>query len=85
MDSIKITGPKSNLTRARDELLDLLKYHLDHDNQEIIKVPSKSISFIIGKNGSIIDDIKIETDCKIDFSSQESQESENFFSKRQKI
>ena len=47
-------------------MLDLLKYHLDHDNQEIIKVPSKAVPFIIGKNGSTIDRIKIESDCKID-------------------
>lgn len=71
---IKVTGPKSNISKARDELLDLLKYHLEHDNQEVIKVPSKAVPFIIGKNGSVIDNIKLETDCKLDILSGESDD-----------
>lgn len=47
--------------------MDLLKYHLDHDNQETMTVPSKAIPFVIGKNGNTVDRIKIESDCKIDF------------------
>lgn len=70
---IKITGPKANIKKARDELLDLLKYHQDHDHQEIIEIPSKAAPFIIGKNGSVIDNIKIESDCKIDFLSGQSE------------
>lgn len=76
-DMIKITGPKANIKKARDELLDLLKYHLDHDNQEIIQVPSKFVPSLIGKNGSVIDSIKIESDCKIDFIDAEDSEVKN--------
>lgn len=66
-DVIKITGPRSNITKARDELLDLLKYHQEHDHQETIQVPVKTVPGLIGKNGSVVDNIKIESDCKIDF------------------
>jgi rRNA processing protein Krr1/Pno1 len=79
-NTIKIIGPKANIKKARDELLDLLKYHLDHDNQEIIQVPSKSVPSLIGKNGSVVDSIKIESDCKIDFlndTADEGSESKN--------
>ena len=77
LDIIKIIGPKANIVKARDELLDLLKYHLDHDNQEVLRVPVKAVSFIIGKNGNTIDRIKLESDCKIDFiSNSGSTESE---------
>ena len=62
---IKITGPKENILKARDELLDLLKYHQENDHHETLNVPSKAVSFIIGKNGVVIDGIKIETDCDI--------------------
>ena len=67
-DIIKIIGPKTNIVKARDELLDLLKYHLAHGNQEIMKIPSKAVPYLIGKSGVTIDRIKLESDCKIDFS-----------------
>lgn len=73
---IKITGPKANISKARDELLDLLKYHLDHNNQEIISVAAKVVPFIIGKNGSKIDSIKIETDCDVDILKNDKDSSE---------
>lgn len=59
---------------ARDELLDLLKYHQEHDHHETLKVPSKAVSFVIGKNGAVIDGIKIQTDCDIEIGTRSKSE-----------
>lgn len=74
---IKVIGPKANIVKARDELLDLLKYHVAHDNQEVMTIPSKAVPFLIGKSGIQIDRIKLETDCKIDFSPMNSATTES--------
>lgn len=76
-DSIKITGPRKNISKARDELLDLLKYHLEHDHQDTLCVPAKYVASIIGKGGSSINSIKLESDCNVDFMPKSAAASEN--------
>jgi polyribonucleotide nucleotidyltransferase len=63
---IKITGPKSNIGRARDELLDLLQYHLQNSFKESLTVPLQVVPMIIGKGGAKVESIRLETDCNVD-------------------
>lgn len=76
-DAIKIVGPRTTISKARDELLDLLAYHLAHSHRDTMLVPQSAVSQILGRNGTVIESIRLETDCtvEIDLSSKSKQDS----------
>ncbi len=64
---IQLIGPKANLSKARDELLDLLKFHLENNHQESLQVPAQLLGFVLGKGGSRLTGIEVSSDCRINF------------------
>ena len=65
-NTIKIVGPRSNITKARDELLDLLQYYLSHNHKLEFSVPSTAVPQIVGKGGCNIEALRMNHDCDVD-------------------
>lgn len=73
-NEVVLRGPSRGVAKVREELLDLLKYEEEHSYSETIKVPSKALPRIIGRNGERINEIKDNTDTKIDVAHEEEGE-----------
>ncbi|KAA8917736.1 hypothetical protein TRICI_000108 [Trichomonascus ciferrii] len=78
-DEIVVRGPSKGAHRAKEELEDLYKWEVEHNYTETIKVPTKALPRIIGRQGEYINEIKDNTDTKIDVQQdqQQQQQQEN--------
>ncbi|CAN6607218.1 protein Scp160p [Trichomonascus vanleenenianus] len=70
-DEVVLKGPSRGVAKVKEELLDLLKYEIEHSFSKTIKVPSKALPRIIGKQGERINEIKDNTNTRIDVSHEE--------------
>jgi polyribonucleotide nucleotidyltransferase len=64
---ITAIGPKANLNKARDELLDLLAFHLENSHQETLQIPAQFLGSVLGRGGSRLTGIEVSSDCRISF------------------
>lgn len=69
-DEVLIRGPSRGATKAKEELLELLQYEVEHNHTQTVNVPAKSLSRIIGRQGEFINDIKDTTNTRIDVGHQ---------------
>jgi polyribonucleotide nucleotidyltransferase len=76
-DEVVVRGPSKGAHRAKEELEDLYKWELEHNYTETIKVPTKALPRIIGRQGEYINEIKDNTDTKIDVQQDRQQQQEN--------
>lgn len=65
-DQVVVKGPSRGAKNTEEELMELLKWEIDNNYTEIIKVPSKSLSRIVGRGGEYINEIKNNTETRID-------------------
>lgn len=65
-DEVVIRGPSRGAEKAKEEILELVQYEKDNSNTDIVYVPAKALSRIIGRNGEFINDIKDTTNTRID-------------------
>lgn len=57
---VTIKGPSRGVNKAFSELKALLDFEIENSCKSIIKVPIEHISRVIGKNGDVINDIRVE-------------------------
>uniref|UniRef100_A0A060T6Q6 ARAD1B21010p n=1 Tax=Blastobotrys adeninivorans TaxID=409370 RepID=A0A060T6Q6_BLAAD len=74
-DQVVIRGPKRGAEKSKEELMDLLKYEVEHSYTETVKVPTKALARIIGRQGEFINEIKDNTDTRIDFNREDEKTS----------
>ncbi|KAK9446470.1 uncharacterized protein V1518DRAFT_439491 [Limtongia smithiae] len=67
-DEIVVRGPSKDAGKARDEIMDLYKYEVEHAYSDIMTVPRKALARIIGPKGEYIHDISHQTGAKIEVS-----------------
>ncbi|GAO47518.1 hypothetical protein G7K_1723-t1 [Saitoella complicata NRRL Y-17804] len=65
-DEIVVKGGKKTAGQARDELMELYEYEKEHGFTETVNVPARAISRIVGREGAKINELKDETDTRID-------------------
>ncbi|KAK9473812.1 uncharacterized protein V1510DRAFT_413990 [Dipodascopsis tothii] len=65
-DEIVVRGPSKPAAQARDELVDLYQYEVDHGHSKTIDVPRKALSRVIGRSGEFINGVMDATGAKID-------------------
>ncbi|EMR11335.1 hypothetical protein PNEG_00364 [Pneumocystis murina B123] len=65
-DEVTIRGDKNGVTLAKLELLDLLDYEKEHGNTVTFTVPMFTIAQILGKAGNNINELKNETETRIE-------------------
>jgi rRNA processing protein Krr1/Pno1/predicted RNA-binding protein YlqC (UPF0109 family) len=70
-DVVTIRGPKKGADEARDELLSLLQYTMDHSHSSTISVAVKQLGAIIGPQGKELESLRMETGCIIDIPKRE--------------
>jgi rRNA processing protein Krr1/Pno1 len=73
-DVVIIKGPKKGADEAREELLSLLQYTMDHAHQGTVSVSSKQIPSLIGTGGRELESLRLETGCAIDMPKKEDAE-----------
>lgn len=56
-DEVTIRGPSKNVAKAEEELKELYEFERENGHKSTIKVPTKAIARVIGKNGETIRDI----------------------------
>lgn len=65
-DEIVIRGPSRGAAKAKEEILELVQYEKDNNNTDVVLVPVKALSRVIGRGGEFINDIKDSTNTRID-------------------
>jgi polyribonucleotide nucleotidyltransferase len=65
-DVVVIKGPKKGADEAREELLNLLQYTVDHTHTGTVSVSSKLIPSLIGSGGRELDNLRLQTGCSIE-------------------
>jgi rRNA processing protein Krr1/Pno1 len=70
-DVVIIKGPKKGADEAREELLNLLQYTMDHAHTGTVSVSSKQIPSLIGAGGRELDSMRLQTGCSIDMPKKE--------------
>lgn len=73
-DEVVVRGPSKGAQRAKEELEDLYKWEVEHNYTETFTVPTKALPRIIGRQGEYINEIKDNTDTKIDVQQDQQQE-----------
>lgn len=64
-DEVLIRGPSKGVSKTKEEMLDLVKYEVEHSHTETIMVPANALPRIIGRQGEYINEIKDETNTRI--------------------
>lgn len=64
-DEVLIRGSSRGVAKTKEELLDLVNYEIEHSYTECVKVPLNALSRIIGRQGEYINEIKDETNTRI--------------------
>jgi predicted PilT family ATPase len=70
-DVVIIKGPKKGADDAREELLNLLQYSVDHAHTGTVSVSSKQIPSLIGAGGRELDSLRVQTGCSIEMPKKE--------------
>ncbi|CCJ28435.1 unnamed protein product [Pneumocystis jirovecii] len=65
-NEVTIRGDKIAATSAKLELLDLLDYEKEHGNTTTFTIPMSAVPQIVGKSGNNINDLKNETETRIE-------------------
>ena len=65
-DEVVIKGGKKGVAAAKNELLELLEYEKEHSHVARFTVPAKTLPHVVGKAGKQIQQIKDETETRID-------------------
>ncbi|ODV77921.1 vigilin [Suhomyces tanzawaensis NRRL Y-17324] len=66
-DEVTIKGPSKGVTKAEEELKELLQFEKENGFKENIKIPTKAIARVIGKAGETINDIADGTGVEYNF------------------
>ncbi|KAH3675827.1 hypothetical protein WICMUC_002473 [Wickerhamomyces mucosus] len=74
-DDVTIRGPSRGVTKAEEELKELLDYEIENGYTKEITIPSKAISRVIGKSGDSINRIAADTgiDIKVQSTDKEAE------------
>ncbi|KAM9908218.1 hypothetical protein OXX69_006120 [Metschnikowia pulcherrima] len=78
-NEVTIRGPSKNVSRAEDELKQLYNFEKENGHKTSIKVPSKAMARVIGKNGANINDISDGTGVDYKFNRDKQHEEEHGF------
>ncbi|KAJ2159840.1 hypothetical protein GGF46_002731 [Coemansia sp. RSA 552] len=65
-DQIRIRGGRKGVDSAKAELLELAAYEVEHSHTVHFSVPASCLPHIVGKAGTRINEIKDESDTRID-------------------
>ncbi|KAJ1827969.1 hypothetical protein LPJ56_001367 [Coemansia sp. RSA 2599] len=65
-DQIQISGGRKGVDGAKGELLELAAYEIEHNHTVRFKVPASCLPYIVGRGGAHINEIKDESDTRID-------------------
>ncbi|KAJ1936730.1 hypothetical protein GGF37_005491, partial [Kickxella alabastrina] len=65
-DQIRIRGGRKGVEGSKAELLELAAYELEHNHTVKFKVPAAALPHIVGRAGSHINEIKDESETRID-------------------
>ncbi|CAG8570284.1 5195_t:CDS:2 [Paraglomus brasilianum] len=68
-NEVIIRGGKKGVKNASDEIMELFEYERDHNNSVSFTIPAKSLSYILGRKGQRITEIKNDTFSRIEFGS----------------
>ena len=63
---VVIKGPRKGAEEAREELMNLANYLVEHSHSSTISVSQKQIPSIIGAGGRELDQLRLETGCSFD-------------------
>ncbi|KAI9034108.1 hypothetical protein DFJ74DRAFT_5815 [Hyaloraphidium curvatum] len=69
-DRVTIRGFKGDVEKAKKELLELAAYEEEHSHSLTFTVPSSLLPRIVGRKGATVQQIKEDTDTRIDFDRQ---------------
>ncbi|KAJ1952686.1 hypothetical protein GGI12_006185, partial [Dipsacomyces acuminosporus] len=75
-DQIRIRGGRKGVEGAKAELLELAAYEVEHNHTVKFSVPVAYLPHIVGKAGSTINEIKDESETRIDFADAKDGETE---------
>ncbi|KAI8321049.1 hypothetical protein GQ54DRAFT_262496 [Martensiomyces pterosporus] len=75
-DQIRIRGGRKGVEGAKAELLELAAYEVEHNFTVKFSVPAAFLPHIVGKAGSHINEIKDESETRIDFADAKDGEAE---------
>lgn len=65
-DVVIIKGPKKGADEAKEEILNLLQYAVDHSHSGTVLVSAKQIPSLIGSGGRELDALRVQTGAAID-------------------
>lgn len=65
-DEVHVKGPSKGADSARDEILSLLQWVVDHSNSAVVSVAQSQIPALIGQRGREMDKLRAETGAQID-------------------
>jgi predicted PilT family ATPase len=65
-DEVHVKGPSKGADSARDEILSLLQWVVDHANSAVVSVAQSQIPALIGQRGREMDKLRAETGAQID-------------------
>lgn len=65
-DEVVIKGPRKSADEARDELLSLLQWTIDHSHTGSVSVSQSQIPSLIGQGGRGMDELRVTTGAQID-------------------
>ncbi|KAJ5548149.1 hypothetical protein N7513_005383 [Penicillium frequentans] len=65
-DEVIIKGPSKGADAARDEILGLLQWVIDHSNSATISVAQSQVASLIGQRGREMDKLRADTGAQID-------------------
>ncbi|CAM9018747.1 unnamed protein product [Wickerhamomyces anomalus] len=76
VDDVVIRGPSRGAIKAEEEVKELVDYFIENGYTKEIKVPTKALSRIIGKNGETMNGIAADAGVEIDVKDNDDKESE---------
>lgn len=73
-DEIVVRGPSRGAAKTKEEIMELVQYEKDNNNTDVVLVPAKALSRVIGRGGEFINDIKDSTNTRIDVGEHDESE-----------
>ncbi|WFD32189.1 hypothetical protein MSPP1_003232, partial [Malassezia sp. CBS 17886] len=70
-DQVSIRGSKKGVAEAQAELLELLEYEKEHGHVAEVAVPARAVARILGRGGSTINQIRMDSHAQIDLDPRE--------------
>lgn len=74
-NEVTIKGGKKGASAARSEIMELFEYENEHSHTATIQVLQRAVAQIVGKSGATINELKDETNTRIDIERSEVGES----------